>query len=161
MPTERRYRLERVRYIPRILEPGILYAAEALGAAAHLCPCGCGEKVRTPLGPTDWRLIESSTGPSLYPSIGNWQFPCRSHYWIWSGEVKWAESWTDAEIAAGRAREQRLTEQYFAARAERPCAPPPMDGSRHAPRGELLSAVVRALRQALRVLREWFRDRGS
>ena len=46
-------RLQRVHYMPRVLEPGVPYVSEELGAAAHLCPCGYGSKVRTPLEPTD------------------------------------------------------------------------------------------------------------
>jgi hypothetical protein len=34
---------------------------------------------------------------SLDPSIGNWSFPCQSHYWITSSEVRWVPKWRDAE----------------------------------------------------------------
>lgn len=112
-----RFELRRVEFIQKALEPGVLYVAEELGAAAHLCPCGCGAKVRTPLGPVDWSLDSGPRGPTLFPSIGNWQQPCRSHYWIRDGAVIWAESWTNEEIAAGRATERRRAERYFAARS--------------------------------------------
>ena len=108
-----RFRLERVRYIPRELESGVLYVAEEFGAAAHLCPCGCGSKVRTPLAPTEWKLEESELGPSLVPSIGNWQKPCQSHYWIRQGEVIWSERWTPQEIAEGRACEEMRRRAYY------------------------------------------------
>jgi hypothetical protein len=41
---------------------------------------------------------------------GNWAFPCRSHYWIRSNHVLWAEQWSDAKIAAVRAfdREEKI-----------------------------------------------------
>lgn len=112
------FELRRVQFIPRILEPGVLYVAEQLGAVAHLCACGCGAKVRTPLGPVDWSLEVGTHGPTLFPSIGNWQQPCRSHYWIRNGAVVWAEVWTDEEIAAGRATEERRAEEYYARRAQ-------------------------------------------
>ena len=99
-----RFELRRVQFIPKVLEPGVLYAAESFGAAAHLCACGCGAKVRTPLGPVDWSLNAAPDGPTLWPSIGNWQQPCRSHYWIRNGAVLWAEAWTDDQIAAGRSQ---------------------------------------------------------
>jgi hypothetical protein len=113
-----RFELCRVQFIPKVLEPGVLYVAEEFGAAAHLCACGCGAKVRTPLGPVDWTLVDAPNGPTLWPSIGNWQQLCRSHYWIRNGEVVWAEPWTEEQIADGRARERLRAEQYFAARNE-------------------------------------------
>ncbi len=112
-----RFRLQRVHSMPRELEPGVLYAAEHYGAAAHLCACGCGSKIRTPLGPTEWSLEETPTGPTLRPSVGNWQKPCRSHYVIHAGNVHWAADWSDAQVAAGRHREEARREAYFADRA--------------------------------------------
>lgn len=107
--------LQRVRYMPKELKPGVLYVSEEFGAAAHLCACGCGLKVRTPLGPTDWSLEETSEGPTLRPSVGNWQFPCQSHYWIWQGRILWSDPWTPEQIAAGRrAEEERARAHYDA-----------------------------------------------
>jgi hypothetical protein len=106
-------RLQHVRFVPNVLEPGVLYVAKELGAAAHLCACGCGSKVRTPLGPTDWVLRERKGKPTLHPSIGNWQLPCRSHYWIRAGKVVWAERWSDEEIEEGRRAEQDRNDAYY------------------------------------------------
>jgi len=86
--------------MPKELEPGVLYVSEEFGAAAHLCACGCGSKIRTPLGPTDWAFEEAESGPTLYPSIGNWQHACQSHYWIRQGRVVWAPKWAPEQIAA-------------------------------------------------------------
>lgn len=99
--------------MPKTLEPGVLYVAAELGAAAHLCPCGCGTKVRTPLSPVDWSLTDASRGPTLYPSIGNWQQPCKSHYWVRNGEVMWADPWSAEEIAAGRVRQEERANEYY------------------------------------------------
>ncbi|MFA6132799.1 MAG: DUF6527 family protein [Phycisphaerae bacterium] len=99
--------------MPKELEPGVLYVSEEFGAVAHLCPCGCGSKVRTPLGPTEWSLEETSSGPSLHPSVGNWQLPCRSHYWIRKGRVVWSVQWTPSQIAAGRRAEEERREVYY------------------------------------------------
>jgi hypothetical protein len=109
-------RIERVHYMPRLLEPGIVYVSEEFGAAAHVCACGCGAKIRTPLGPTEWQLDETSDGPTLNPSVGNWQQACRSHYWIWKGTVEWSDDMTEAQILAGRRREHRRRVTYFANR---------------------------------------------
>lgn len=99
--------------MPKELEPGILYVSEEFGAAAHLCACGCGAKIRTPLGPTEWSFFESPNGPTLSPSIGNWQQPCRSHYIIRDGQVFWADSWTPEQVVAGRAAEELRRETYY------------------------------------------------
>lgn len=113
-------RLERVEFIPRQLEPGILYVAEEFEVAVHLCACGCGNKVTTPLGPAEWRFSEKNGLPSLSPSIGNWQLPCRTHYVIANGRIRWAGNWSDTHVMAGRqAEEARRNEYYMALDAER------------------------------------------
>ena len=106
-------RLERVHYMPQDLSPGVLYVSEEFGAAAHLCACGCGTKVRTPLGPTEWSLEGTDDGPTLRPSVGSWQLACQSHYLITDGEVIWAERWTAEQIADGRCREEELRRAYY------------------------------------------------
>ncbi|HYV35180.1 MAG TPA: DUF6527 family protein, partial [Gemmataceae bacterium] len=80
---------------------------------------GCGAKVSTPLGPTEWSLTETATGPSLYPSIGNWQFPCKSHYWISNGEIFWDDEWTTEQIEAGQQAEDQRRRRYYEARERR------------------------------------------
>jgi hypothetical protein len=55
---------------------------------------------------------------SLAPSIGNWEFPCRSHYWIRDNTIRWAPAWTEQQIAAGRRRDSADLESYFARRHE-------------------------------------------
>lgn len=106
-------KLKRVHYIPKDLEPGVLYISEEFGAAAHLCACGCGAKIRTPLGPTEWSFTETSIGPTLSPSIGNWQQPCQSHYFIRNGQVVWAPKWTQEQIEAGRIDEELRRKAYY------------------------------------------------
>lgn len=100
-------RLKHVTTMPQHLEPGILYVSREFETAHHLCACGCGSKVRTPLSPAEWRVEETPQGPTLRPSIGNWQLPCRSHYLITRGDVQWSNRWSDAQIEAGRASDQR------------------------------------------------------
>ena len=112
MKTER-VRLEAVEFMPAQLEPGILYVSEKYRTAAHLCACGCGEKVRTQLGPLGWRLTKGRSGPTLYPSIGNWQKPCRSHYYIRDGRVLWQGDWTDEEVLEERRAEEMRRDAYF------------------------------------------------
>lgn len=111
--------LKRVRSMPRQLEPGFLYVSEEFEVAGHLCACGCGNKVITPLGPTEWSFKDETRGPTLRPSIGSWQLPCKSHYWITRGEVRWADQWTPEEIERGRRAEETRRRAYYESR-ERP-----------------------------------------
>jgi hypothetical protein len=104
---------EFVEFIPGTLEEGTIYISIRFGTAAHLCCCGCGNKVVTPLRPTDWKLIFDGKSVSLDPSIGNWSFACQSHYWIRNNKVRWAAQWSPKEIAAGRAYDQFAKERYF------------------------------------------------
>lgn len=108
-----KFELQRVQYMPKELKPGVFYVSEEFGAAAHLCACGCGSKIRTPLGPTEWALEETDSGPTLDPSVGNWQQACQSHYWIYRGEIIWAPKWTPEQIAAGRRREEKRRDAYY------------------------------------------------
>ncbi|MBK9391886.1 MAG: hypothetical protein IPN68_17460 [Bacteroidetes bacterium] len=106
-------KLFHVRYLPSELESGLLYFSEEYGIAGHLCPCGCGSKIITPIGPTDWSLEEKDGKATLYPSIGNWQIPCRSHYWIIKGRIKWSYQFTDDQIRLGRRNEEERAIAYY------------------------------------------------
>ncbi len=91
-----------VEHIPSTLEEGVLYVSIPFATAIHRCACGCGNQVVTPLSPVDWRLIFDGQTASLQPSIGNWNFPCKSHYWITRNTVRWAPRLSRKEIEAGR-----------------------------------------------------------
>lgn len=108
-----RIKLVRAHYIPKELQPGVLYVSEEFDAAVHLCACGCRSKVSTPLGSTEWTFEESVGGPSLRPSVGNHQLPCRSHYWIHEGRVVWSGEWSLEQVAAGRQREEERRCDYY------------------------------------------------
>lgn len=107
------YRVVEVESFPRPLSAGVLYFSKRFNTAAHACACGCGQEVITPLSPVQWRLTQSAGGASLRPSIGNWNFPCRSHYWITGGRVEWDTDMSQEKIKAGRAYNAKLRERYF------------------------------------------------
>jgi hypothetical protein len=70
-----------VDFIPEALEPNKIYISEKYNTATHACLCGCGTQTITPLNERGWSLIKHGDGRiSLIPSIGNYQFPCKSHY---------------------------------------------------------------------------------
>lgn len=103
-----------VEFIPEKVEEGILYISIEYCTAIHKCVCGCGNEVVTPLSPTDWRLTFNGKDISLHPSIGNWNFECKSHYWIKNNDVYHAESWSKDKIFLGREKDLKNKEEYFA-----------------------------------------------
>lgn len=107
-----------VTQIPEQLEDGVLYISTEYSTAVHRCLCGCGKEVVTPLTPTDWSLSYYGDTVSLSPSIGNWSFPCRSHYWIRRNRVQWAGDMPESLINAGRAKDRRDKAAYYARNAD-------------------------------------------
>ena len=103
-----------VEFIPEQLEDGVLYISERYGTAIHLCCCGCGSEVVTPLNPAGWTLEIADRGVTLRPSIGNWSLSCRSHYLIRQGRVVWARKMSREEIEDGRLRDEHLRDIHFA-----------------------------------------------
>jgi hypothetical protein len=92
---------------PVEMEPGILYVSLEYRTCAHLCACGCGEEVVTPLSPALWRVTYDGETVSLAPSIGNWALPCRSHYWIDRGIVSWADRYSRGQASRARNDDRR------------------------------------------------------
>lgn len=104
-----------IEFIPeqKEMQDGVIYISLEYDTAIHNCVCGCGEQVVTPLSPTDWKLTYNGESVSLYPSIGNWEFICRSHYWIKKGKIVWAEDWSDKRIEANRYLDKKTKEKNF------------------------------------------------
>ena len=101
---------EFVEFIPSDLVSNTLYVSIPYGTVSHNCCCGCGYRVVTPLSPRGWTLSFDGESVSLSPSIGNWNFPCQSHYFITRNRVKWAPRWSRAEIDAGREKDRRISD---------------------------------------------------
>ncbi len=106
-------RVMQVNLMPSEMANGVLYVSARYKTAAHLCCCGCGSKIVTPLKPSGWRLSGHQNAPTLRPSVGNWNLPCRSHYFISGGKVQWARQWSEAEIQAGRWKDDSLRRAHF------------------------------------------------
>lgn len=111
-----------VKGIPRKLEPGILYVSMEYGTVVHSCCCGCGLEVVTPLTPTDWKLTFDGEAISLWPSVGNWNLPCRSHYVIQGNRVIEAGPWDKTQIDAEKRRDKAAKTNYYS-QTESPTAP--------------------------------------
>ena len=99
--------------VPRQLEEGYLYVSLRYRTVAHLCACGCGVEVNTPLHPTGWAITYDGVTVSLWPSVGNWSEECRSHYLIEQNIVRWSRSWSRAEVLGGRAMRRRDIKKYY------------------------------------------------
>ena len=87
--------------IPHMLEDQVLYISMEHCSAIHKCVCGCGNEIVTPLSPTDWQLKYDGT-VTLRPSVGNWNIPCRSHYFITQNRVEYASSWEEYQKELNR-----------------------------------------------------------
>jgi hypothetical protein len=107
-----------VHYIPEQLEPGVIYISMDYATAAHSCCCGCGEQVITPFTPTDWKLTFDGETVSLWPSIGNWNFRCRSHYIIRNSRVLGAEPWSDRKVEYGRHEDKKRKQEHFGEKSD-------------------------------------------
>ncbi|MGM0506172.1 MAG: DUF6527 family protein [Bacteroidota bacterium] len=95
------------------MEDGVIYISLNYDTAIHNCICGCGEQVVTPLSPTDWRLTYDGESVSLHPSIGNWEFDCKSHYWIRKGKIIWGRMWSEQKVRSGKETDQKEKAHYY------------------------------------------------
>jgi hypothetical protein len=141
-----------VSFIPEKLNEGVLYICEQYRTASHKCCCGCGEEVVTPLTPADWSIRKEGGTVTLHPSIGNWGFACRSHYWIRKNQVIWAKPMSQKEINHIRARDSADKEAYIAIvnrrKEQQPASPDiakPIDVRKSLPH-QLWLAIVRWLK---------------
>jgi len=108
---------EFVEFIPDIIKSDTIYISIPFATATHLCCCGCGLKVVTPISPCDWKLTFDGESISLHPSIGNLQFPCKSHYWIRDSRVVWADSWS--ENRKGIEKENKLLQKRIISKTKK------------------------------------------
>lgn len=102
-----------VEFIPDVIEEGILYISIEYCIAVHKCVCGCGNEVVTPISPTDWELRFDGRTVSLSPSIGNWSFECKTHYFISNNKIRFARPWQEWEIKKGRKKDAYNKKIFF------------------------------------------------
>lgn len=102
-----------VEFIPELLEDSILYISMEYCTAIHKCVCGCGNEVVTPISPTDWQLTFNGKTVSLHPSIGNWNFNCKSHYWIVNNGIKHSTTWSQRRVEEGRENDKSRKKIFF------------------------------------------------
>jgi hypothetical protein len=107
-----RFQLERVVTFPKALCPGVLYYSEEFKTSRHVCACGCGDIIKLPIDHMHHRITEAAHGPTLRPSVGNWDV-CDAHYYVTDGQVEWLPRWSQSQITAGRRAEDQRRERYF------------------------------------------------
>ena len=104
-----------VEFIPENPEHGKLYISEKFRTATHLCACGCGNKVVTPLKDGFWWWMKDAGGKVIIrPSIGSWNLPCKSHYHITHNRIEWlseeeARQCDITTVSANPARERETS----------------------------------------------------
>jgi hypothetical protein len=89
------FKPEFVETMPDEKQEGVLYISMEYGGSGHRCPCGCGEWIWLPFNtetvnnPHEWKLTNNNNLITFEPSIGSFQIPCKSHYYIRENKVVW------------------------------------------------------------------------
>jgi hypothetical protein len=84
-----------VERLPMQLDRGVLYHSEEFEVAALACACGCGHRVML-LVPDSHQVSCQNGMATVQPSISVCDAPCKSHYIITAGEVRWLPAFSDA-----------------------------------------------------------------
>lgn len=109
----KRYKCNFVRYIPDKIEDGIVYVSIDYNTMSHKCACGCGNEVVTPISPSGWSLTYDGKTISINPSIGNFSFLCKSHYFIHKNMVVWAREYDKKQIEKARCFDEKQRLAYY------------------------------------------------
>lgn len=101
------YKYLEVAKTPSVLEDGIVYVNVEFELASMNCACGCGHKIVL-LCPDGHTVVNDGGFATIVPSIGVWDSPCRSHFFVTRGEVDWSNSWSEERIKSSmRAQRER------------------------------------------------------
>lgn len=87
-----------VQNIPKVLEDKTFYICLKYNIVAHLCACGCQRVVYTPIDRKNgWTFTYDGYEITLSPSIGNYGFPCKSHYYVKQSRIIWMPNKKEVE----------------------------------------------------------------
>lgn len=102
-----------VKIIPDHIEAGVLYISMEYRFSRHSCGCGCGEIIDIIFSPTDWKMIFDGSTVSITPSIGNWSYHCKSHYWITKNIIVFASKCTKEQINRNRKTDIQNKKRHY------------------------------------------------
>lgn len=88
-----RFVYQAVERIPKQLKPETVYHSKEFELAGLLCACGCGHRI-TLLVPDSHQVYCDDGLATIRPSIAVCDGPCKSHYFISSGQVEWLEAYS-------------------------------------------------------------------
>jgi len=91
------YRIIESERLPAQVGPYEFHYSRRFEMAAVACPCGCGHKIMLNLLDQHELTIQNEV-PTVFPSILVSDAPCLSHFFIHSGQVKWAEKWSKKTV---------------------------------------------------------------
>jgi hypothetical protein len=92
------YYYQAVERIPKLLSDGVVYHNEEFQLAALLCACGCGHRI-TLLVPDSHQVSSEGGLATIRPSIAVCDAPCKSHYFVTAGKVKFLPAFTRAQAS--------------------------------------------------------------
>lgn len=81
------------------MEPGVVFHSEEFELAGLLCACGCGHRI-TLLVPDSHEIIDQAGWATVRPSIGVFDAPCKSHFFIHNGNVAWMPAFSGSQAAS-------------------------------------------------------------
>jgi hypothetical protein len=93
-----KYRYQLVDRIPNQMREDIVYHTQEFELAGLLCACGCGHRI-TLLVPDSHQVLDEGGYATIRPSVGVMDAPCKSHYFITAGDVRWLPAFTGAQAA--------------------------------------------------------------
>ena len=100
------YRIFECERLPPKVEPFEFHYSRRFEMAALACACGCGHRVMLNLLDQHHLIIENGL-PTITPSILVSDAPCLSHFFIWKGEVEWAQHWSKKSVDKVMQSQQR------------------------------------------------------
>ena len=93
-----RFRYQLVDRIPKEMVSGVVYHTREFELAGLLCACGCAHRI-TLLVPDSHEVEDEGGFATVWPSIGVLDAPCKSHYIITAGKVRWLPAFTEEHAA--------------------------------------------------------------
>jgi len=78
---------EYIEFMPEVddMKENTIYISLKFSVTGHRCLCGCGSLTILPINNDGWNMTDNDNKLTFTPSVGNFQYPCKSHYIITKG----------------------------------------------------------------------------